>query len=184
MKTTALNFTTGLFAATALAGCATVFEGTSQEISIVSNPAGATCIFERQGMEVGRVQNTPGTANIRKSKYDLMIKCDKPGYAQASYLNHSGITATIGANVAADLILTAGLSSIIDSADGADNKYDTVVNISLSPVAVPVALNQSSVPLSATQVSLTTQAPGVCTKEQMEAAKSAKESGFIFRGGC
>src|SRR5882762_3350211 len=98
----------------ALSGCATVFEGTSQEISVVSNPSGAVCVFDRQGMEVGRIQNTPGTANIRKSKYDLTIRCNKAGFAEASYLNHSGTTATIGANIAADLILTAGLSSIVD----------------------------------------------------------------------
>lgn len=86
-------------------------------------------------MEVGRIANTPGTANIRKSKYDITIKCTKDGYQEATYLNHSGTTATIAANVAADIILTAGLSSIVDSADGADNKYDSAVNISMIPNA-------------------------------------------------
>jgi hypothetical protein len=121
----------------ALSGCATVFEGTSQEITVNTNPPGATCVFQRQGLEVGRVGNTPGAANIKKSKYDIVIKCNKPGYAEASYLNHSGTTATIAANVAADLILTAGLSSIVDSADGADNKYDSAVNLSLTPIEAP-----------------------------------------------
>ena len=85
-------------------------------------------------MEVGRIQNTPGTANIRKSKYDVTIKCSKPGYQEANYLNHSGVTATIAANVAADLLLTGGLSSIVDSADGADNKYDSAVTVTLLPL--------------------------------------------------
>src|SRR5216684_7027220 len=116
-----------------LSGCATVFEGTTQEISIVTNPPGAYCVFERQGMQVGAISASPGTANIRKSKYDIIIKCSKPGYQDAQYLNHSGTTATIAANVAADLLLTAGLSSIVDSADGADNKYDSAVNITLLP---------------------------------------------------
>jgi hypothetical protein len=132
MKLTAITsiVTLGL----SLGGCATVFEGTSQEITVVTNPPGATWIFDRQGYEVGRVASTPGTANIRKSKYDITVKCTKPGYQEATYLNHSGTTATIAANVAADLILTAGLSSIVDSADGADNKYDSAVNLSLTPV--------------------------------------------------
>ena len=129
-----------------LSGCATVFEGTSQEISVVTNPPGAVCIFTRQGMEVGRVANTPGIANIRKSKYDIMVQCSKPGYQDASYLNHSGVTATIAANVAADLVLTAGLSSIIDSADGADNKYDSAVNLSLNPIAPGMAGPPASAP--------------------------------------
>lgn len=123
-----------LLAVSALsAGCASVFEGLSQEITVVTNPPGAICAFERQGYEVGRIASTPGTANIRKSKYDITIKCNKPGYAEAQYLNHSGTTATIAANIAADLILTAGISSIVDSASGADNKYDSVVNVSLIP---------------------------------------------------
>jgi hypothetical protein len=117
-----------------LSGCATVFEGTSQEITVNTNPPGAQCVFDREGREVGRIGSTPGTANIRKSKYDLTIVCTKDGYQSATYLNHSGTTATIAANVAADLILTAGLSSIVDSADGADNKYDSAVNLSLQPI--------------------------------------------------
>jgi hypothetical protein len=159
----------------ALSGCATVFEGTSQEITVVTNPAGAVCVFERQGYEVGRVANTPGTANIRKSKYDITIKCDKPGYAEASYLNHSGTTATIAANVAADLILTAGISSIVDSADGADNKYDSAVNISLTPIS-----NLSYVLPESTLARCTEQ-----DRAQDQAFMSvAKEKGVQYRPRC
>lgn len=136
-----------------LSGCATVFEGTTQEISIVTNPSGAACEFDRQGMQVGTIANTPGTANIRKSKYDLTVRCTKPGYQEGQYLNHSGTTATIAANVAADLILTAGLSSIVDSADGADNKYDSVVNMTLLPAnETRVAMARNSLGISGSLV--------------------------------
>lgn len=159
------TWTAILAGATMLSGCATVFEGTSQEITVVTNPPGAVCVFDRQGYEVGRIQNTPGTANIRKSKYDLTIKCDKPGFAEAQYLNHSGTTATIAGNVAADLLLTAGISSIVDSADGADNKYDSAVNITLlpegsSPVATPAVVTSAApAPGSMTPAALVTAPP-------------------------
>jgi hypothetical protein len=117
-----------------LLGCASITEGTSQDISVVTNPAGASCVFERQGMNIGSIANTPATLNIPKRKYDVTIRCNKPGYQEATYLNHSGVTAVIAANVATDLLLTAGLSSIIDSADGADNKYDSAVNITMIPI--------------------------------------------------
>lgn len=117
-----------------LSACASITEGTTQDISVVTNPAGATCVFERQGMNIGMIVSTPATLNIPKRKYDVTIKCNKPGYQEASYLNHSGLTAVIAANVATDLLLTAGLSSIIDSSTGADNKYDSAVNITLIPV--------------------------------------------------
>lgn len=114
-----------------LASCVSVFEGTSQDISVNTNPVGATCDFQREGKTIGTVHSTPGTLTVRKSKYDITVVCNKPGYQTATYLNHSGTSATIAANVAVDLIFTAGLSSIVDSANGADNKYDSVVNLSL-----------------------------------------------------
>ena len=118
-----------------LAGCVSVFEGTSQEITVVTNPAGAHCAFQRKdGKDMGSISATPGTLSVRKSKHDLTITCQKDGYQQATYLNHSGLSSVVAANIAADLILTAGISSIVDSANGADNHYDPVVNISLTPV--------------------------------------------------
>jgi hypothetical protein len=96
---------TGLFIAAAqLTGCVSIFEGTSQDIHVVTNPGGATCTFERQGANIGQVAVTPGILTVRKTKYDITIKCDKPGFQQASYLNHSGVSAAIAANVAADII--------------------------------------------------------------------------------
>ena len=128
-----LNRAAGLLLLT-LPGCATVFDGTSQEITVNTNPPGASCVFTRNGVNIGTIPNTPALLTVEKRKYDITITCNKPGYAQATYLNHSGVSAAIAGNVAADIILTAGLSSIVDSADGADNKYDSAVNLSMSPL--------------------------------------------------
>lgn len=118
-----------------VSGCASINEGTSQEISVVTNPPGAKCVFERQGMPIGSIESTPNLLLIKKTKYDVLIRCNKPGYQEATYLNHSGLSALVGANIVTDVILTAGLSSIIDSASGADNKYDSAVNITLPALA-------------------------------------------------
>jgi hypothetical protein len=139
-----------VLALSAMSGCATVFGGTSQDIAVNTNPAGASCVFTREGMTIGTIPITPAVLNIPRRKYDVMITCNKPGYEQASYLNHSGVSGAIAGNVAADLLLTAGLSSIIDSADGADNRYDSAVNMTLEPsrvaggrlVAVPATSEQ------------------------------------------
>lgn len=123
-----------------LSGCVSVFEGTSQEISVNTNPPGAHCAFKRaDGKEMGSIANTPGSLVVRKSKYDLTVTCGKDGYQDAVTQNHSGTSATIAANIAVDLILTAGISSIVDSANGADNKYDPVINLSLTPVSAPIS---------------------------------------------
>lgn len=116
----------------ACAGCNTITEGTSQQITVNTIPQGASCVFERQGAPVYTLASTPGTITVQKTKYDLVIKCNKPGYDQAVYLNHSGLGA-IGGNIAADLLLTGGISSIVDSATGADNKYEGVVTLTMVP---------------------------------------------------
>lgn len=133
LATLAALVATGIF----LSSCASIFDGTSQDIAVVTNPAGASCIFERQGMNIGTIGSTPATLNVPKRKYDLLIRCNKPGYQEGTYLNHSGVTALIAGNIAADLLLTAGISSIVDSSTGADNKYDSAVNITLSPIERP-----------------------------------------------
>jgi hypothetical protein len=132
-----------------LSGCISVFEGTGQDIQVVTTPAGAQCDFERQGSNVGRIPTTPGTLHVQKRKYDITIKCNKPGFQEATYLNHSGVDAAIAANVAADLIFTAGISSIVDSSTGADNKYDSVVNMTLLPAGTQAAVTVSPTPVAA-----------------------------------
>lgn len=111
------------------AGCSSIIEGTSQELTVNTNPSGASCSLERQGASIARIDPTPGAATIKKTKYDITVKCDKDGYQQATYLNHSGAAgATFG-----NIILGGGIGWAIDSASGADNKYDTPVNITLVP---------------------------------------------------
>ena len=117
-----------------LSGCASIFEGTTQQISVTTTPAGARCTFWRNGTLISDIAQTPGSVRIRKTKDDLTIVCDKRGYATATYLNHSGLAMSTFAN-----ILTAGLAWAVDSTRGADNKYEGEVSLALAPVsAVPV----------------------------------------------
>lgn len=123
-----------------LTGCATLLEGTSQEILISTNPAGATCTLEREGQTIATVQTTPGAALVKRRKYDITVHCKKDGFQDAVYVNDSGLASgAVAGNVAADLLLTGGLSSIVDSASGADNQYEGTVNITMIPnAAMPV----------------------------------------------
>lgn len=112
-----------------LSGCSSIIEGTSQEIQINTNPSGADCSLSREGEVIGRVSDTPGGITIKKTKYDIRIACSKRGYQEATFLDHSGAAgATFG-----NIILGGGIGWAIDSASGADNKYDTPVNITLVP---------------------------------------------------
>ena len=111
-----------------LAGCASIFEGTSQQISVRTTPVGARCTFWRNGGLIADIQSTPGTVTVQKTKEDLFVVCDKPGYASATYVNRSGLAVATYANV-----LTLGLAWAVDSSRGADNKYEGQIELSLAP---------------------------------------------------
>jgi len=63
-----------------LSGCSSIIEGTSQEIMVNTNPAGADCSLQRQGNSIAHIEPTPGAATIKKTKYDITIVCNKDGY--------------------------------------------------------------------------------------------------------
>jgi hypothetical protein len=126
-----------IFVAGNLGACSSIVEGTSQEIVINTTPAGASCALNRKDTVIARVAPTPGAATIKKTKYDITVLCEKDGYQQATFLDKSGVAgATFG-----NIILGGGVGWAIDSASGADNKYDSPVNITLVPVgaAAPAA---------------------------------------------
>jgi hypothetical protein len=94
-----------------------------------TNPPGADCALLRQDVPIARINPTPGAATIEKTKYDITVSCEKEGFEKATYLNHSGAAgATFG-----NIILGGGIGWAIDSASGADNKYDSPVNVTLVP---------------------------------------------------
>ena len=128
------------FSVLLLSGCASVIEGTSQEIAINTNLPGADCALHRETVVIGRVNPTPGAVTIKKTKHDITIFCNKAGYQEASFFNNSGAAgATFG-----NIVLGGGIGWAIDSASGADNKYESPVNISLVPNQAAGAANAPS----------------------------------------
>jgi hypothetical protein len=131
-----MSFAAIAAACVALCGCASIVgEGSNQEIRVTTNPADASCAFIREGQNIGTIKSTPGALMVKRRKYDITIKCTKAGYAETEYFNKSGLSSLVGGNIAADLVLTAGISSIVDSATGADNEYTSNVVISMTPLA-------------------------------------------------
>ncbi len=98
----------------------------------------------REGQQVGSIASTPGSVVIKKTKYDITILCDKAGFAQANYLDHSGAAgATVG-----NILAGGGIGWAIDSASGADNKYDSPLNITLVPSSASAASAPNAPPSS------------------------------------
>jgi hypothetical protein len=118
-----------------LSACATIVSGTSQDISVNTNPPGANCTINRQGQKIGQVNPTPGIVNVDKTRDDLMLVCDKDGYQEATFLVHSGFEATTVGNVFIGGLIGVG----IDAATGANNHYDSPVNVTFVPVVASAA---------------------------------------------
>jgi hypothetical protein len=118
--------------APAVAGCASILDGRSQEIAVSTDPPGAECGFYREeGKRIATIERTPGNAVVKKTRNDIWIVCTKPGYQPAVYLNHSGAAL---ANVVGG-IFTLGISTAVDTSTGAGNEYQSPANVVMLPGA-------------------------------------------------
>ncbi len=111
-----------------LSGCASILEGSAQSIAINTNPAGADCMVSRAGEVIARVSPTPGTAAIKKTKYDIDIECQKFGYEPVQFTSKSDFATPFFGNI----LLGGPIGMGIDLASGAYNKYDAVVDVDFS----------------------------------------------------
>lgn len=116
-----------LLAAGGLSGCATIIEGTSQEITVKTDPIGAHCALYREGVRLGDIPSTPGVLTIKKTGKDIAVACVKPGFKMLTLRDKSDLDAATVGNV-----LIGGLVGVVvDAASGANNKYTSPVVVTL-----------------------------------------------------
>lgn len=118
-----------LLLAFGLPACATITSGTSQSVSIMTEPAGAACTLTRDGAVVGIVNPTPGTVTISKSSREIAVRCTRPGYSAGV-----GVASPQIQGMTAGNILLGGFIGIaIDAASGAISRYPDSVIVALPP---------------------------------------------------
>lgn len=110
-------------------GCASVVSGTSQTLTLDTVPAGADCSLMRKGLVIGRVNPTPGAVLVQRTRDDITVTCTRDGYQTGTFVNKSGLEAVTFGNI----ILGGLIGVAIDSASGANNKYDATMRITLIP---------------------------------------------------
>jgi len=109
--------------------CATVVEGTSQEISVSTTPPGASCDFLRNGALIGAVPSTPGIVTVSKEQASITVTCEKEGHLAASEV----LSAEFGGTTLGNILLGGVIGVAIDAASGANNKYPDSVSLALPP---------------------------------------------------
>ncbi len=112
-----------------LGACATLVSGTSQNISVATEPDGAVCDLNRAGQTIGVINPAPGTVRIDRGKNDVLVTCKKDGFVDQAETLPAGFTGTTVGNV-----IAGGLIGIaVDAASGANYKYPESILVILTP---------------------------------------------------
>lgn len=125
-----------------LSACATIVTGTSQTVTVSTEPAGATCTFDRAGSRVGAVPTTPGSVRLSKSGKDLSVECAKDGYETATLQQPSSFNGVTFGNVLAGGVI----GFVVDASSGANFEYPADIRLALMAKAAPQSAPLASLP--------------------------------------
>ena len=110
-------------------GCATIVKGSSQGITVKTDPPGANCELSKNGKSVGIVNPTPGTVQLGKGASALDVICKKSGYLDANAKLPSSFQAcTLG-----NAILGGVVGIVVDAGSGAMHEYQPEISMRLLP---------------------------------------------------
>ena len=112
-----------------LSSCATLSHGTTQQISIATEPPGASCTLTRQGLGIATVDPTPGIALVERGESDLLATCSKPGYKPA----HQSLQSDVSVMTFGNALFGGVIGSFIDRSNGARYVYPDAVSLVLMP---------------------------------------------------
>lgn len=112
-----------------LAGCATITEGTTQNILVEVVPASGTCVLTRKGEALGASTPDHRVVTVSKSMNDINFDCSAAGYQPKEELLSSALSP---ATVASFFLLDFG---IVDATTGAWKKYPERLTVVLQPLA-------------------------------------------------
>jgi len=110
-----------------LSACASITEGSTQQIAVRSTPPHAACELVRDGKTLTTIESAPATVTVEKSSSDITVTCRKPGYDPGREV----LKATLDRNIVANVLMTAGIGYAVDSATGAAHHYRSQITVEL-----------------------------------------------------
>ena len=121
-------------AAASLGGCATVTRGTTNQVQIVSEPAGASA-----RTSFGHQCNTPCTLSVsRKDEFSVLISA--PGYEEQRVDVKTQLAGTGAAGFAGNIVAGGVVGMVVDASTGATLEHSpNPVTVTLRPLAPPPA---------------------------------------------
>lgn len=161
----------------ATSGCATIVKGSSQGVTVKTDPEGASCDLAKKGKSVGVVNPTPGTVQLGKGASDVDVTCRKSGYFDAiGKLSSSFQGWTLG-----NALIGGVVGIVIDAGSGAMHEYQPEIFMTLTPESF--ASNESReayfddrrAKVLKDSEAAKAQIAGKCTKDQCESLMTKAE---------
>lgn len=126
------KFVTAVIACVILSGCATVFSGTSQNITLQAINAdnnelleGVTCTIRDGNGMLYILHSNPGSVEVKKGQGALTPVCKKKGYTQLSY----GVGDSFDALTIVNVLFWPGF--IVDAVTGSMQKYPSHIMVTM-----------------------------------------------------
>ena len=110
-------------------GCATVTKGSSQAVTLHTDPEGATCDMAREAKIFASLAATPGQVQVGREWGAIDISCRKTGHQTTDLRVESSVEGWTMGN-----ILIGGIIGFaVDAASGAMRQYPQFVTLTLVP---------------------------------------------------
>ena len=114
-----------------LPACATITTSPSQNLTVLTEPAGARCEIERNGAPLAVVNPTPGTVRIGKSNRETTITCTRDGHLPAQ----TALSPEFQPMFLGNILLGGVVGIVVDVSTGAISKYPDSIQIALTPAS-------------------------------------------------
>lgn len=115
-------------AALVVAGCATITEGNTQDVTVLVTPAKANCEAKRDTYSFGTFTGPKKVLNVVKTQKPLTITCSAPGY-KTETVEVRGTPSKMA--VAGAVVTSASLA--VDMISGSAFKLPEEVRVDLKP---------------------------------------------------
>jgi len=110
-------------------GCATLTKGTSQAVTVDTDPSGAMCTLTRDAKPLAIVNPTPGSVPVEKAQGTISVACTKQGFLEAA----GNLASEFQAMTFGNILFGGVVGIVVDAASGAMHRYPDRVTITLIP---------------------------------------------------
>lgn len=116
-----------------LSGCAMVMSGGKQTVTIITpDIEGASCSLSDSKGRVWYVEETPGTAFVKRGDGPISVICEKSGFQKGTAMLKEVITPANYGNLA--LGPAAPIGYVIDGMSGSGQRYKSSVEVFMDPI--------------------------------------------------